>query len=197
LFDINFVYATHNNWSDQLDHSYNNVIIIILLKYINFSLTCNLTGKDSLSIMLALCSMLSGTYYAQNYTSIIGWCLIMMVPKLSKMTYVCWEACIFGSTISLLQRCKCMDMITTHKIMHGLVCIPCRELFTFSNNITRSNGLKLFKEKANTNIRLHSFLNGIINDWNSLSSQIVNALDMLTLKALLDINWKHWRFLIL
>jgi len=44
-------------------------------------LTCNLTGKDSqyteivLSIMLALCLMLSGTYYAQNYASIIGWCL--------------------------------------------------------------------------------------------------------------------------
>ena len=25
--------------------------------------------------MLALCLMLSGTYYTQNYTSIIGWCL--------------------------------------------------------------------------------------------------------------------------
>ena len=29
-----------------------------------------------LPIMLALCLMLSGTYYAQNYASIIGWCLI-------------------------------------------------------------------------------------------------------------------------
>ena len=30
-------------------------------------------------IMLALCSMLSGTYYAQNYASIIGWCLVFAV----------------------------------------------------------------------------------------------------------------------
>ena len=28
-----------------------------------------------LPIMLALCLMLSGTYYAQIYASIIGWCL--------------------------------------------------------------------------------------------------------------------------
>jgi len=27
--------------------------------------------------MLALCLMLSGTYYAQNYASIIGWCLVL------------------------------------------------------------------------------------------------------------------------
>jgi len=35
----------------------------------SFSLTYNLTGKDSqifLPIMLALCLMLSSTYYAQN-----------------------------------------------------------------------------------------------------------------------------------
>jgi len=29
--------------------------------------------------MLALCLMLSGIYYAQNYASIIGWCLMYMV----------------------------------------------------------------------------------------------------------------------
>jgi len=28
--------------------------------------------------MLALCLMLLGTYYAQNYTGIIGWCLTIV-----------------------------------------------------------------------------------------------------------------------
>jgi len=27
--------------------------------------------------MLALCLMLLGTYYAQNYAGIIGWCLVV------------------------------------------------------------------------------------------------------------------------
>ena len=31
--------------------------------------------KKTIPIMLALCSMLSVTYYAQNYTGIIGWSL--------------------------------------------------------------------------------------------------------------------------
>jgi len=34
----------------------------------------------------------------------------------------------------------------------------------------------------------YSFVNRVINDWNSLSSQIVNASDTLTSKTLLDIN---------
>jgi len=73
-----------------------------------------------------------------------------------------------------------------HKIIHGLVCIPCRELLTFSNNITRSNGLiKIIQKKVNTS---YSFVNRVINNWNSLLSRIVNALDTLTFKTLLDIN---------
>jgi len=53
--------------------------------YQSFSLTCMqfITGRDSqcteiilpITGMLALCLMLAGTYYAQNYASIIGWCL--------------------------------------------------------------------------------------------------------------------------
>ena len=44
-----------------------------------------------LPIMLALCLMLSGTYYAQNYASIIGWCLFI-TPCLTqqiKTFYLC------------------------------------------------------------------------------------------------------------
>ena len=37
-------------------------------------------------IMLALCLMLSGTYYAQNYASIIGWCLTLTPPSLENIS---------------------------------------------------------------------------------------------------------------
>ena len=43
--------------------------------YRSISLTYNLIGKDfqyTVPIMLALCLMLSGTYYAKNYAGIIG-----------------------------------------------------------------------------------------------------------------------------
>ena len=47
-------------------------MLIFLIEYINFPVTFNLTGKDSqyteiiLPIMLAICLVLLGTFYAQN-----------------------------------------------------------------------------------------------------------------------------------
>ena len=55
-----------------------------------------------------------------------------VVPQLSKMTYA--ERFKFLDLPSLYYRCKRMDMITTHKIIHELVCNPCRELFAFNNS---------------------------------------------------------------
>ena len=62
------------------------MMLTVLLEYIqdgdcfirvyrSISLTYNLIGKDfqyTVPIMLALCLMLSGTYYAKNYAGIIG-----------------------------------------------------------------------------------------------------------------------------
>ena len=53
-------------------------LLTVLLDYIDLSVIATLINKNSyyytniLPIMLALCSMLSGTYYAHNYASIIG-----------------------------------------------------------------------------------------------------------------------------
>ena len=53
-------------------------LLTVLLEYIDLSVIAILISKNSyyytniLPIMLALCSMLSGTYYAHNYASIIG-----------------------------------------------------------------------------------------------------------------------------
>ena len=55
-------------------------LLTVLLEYIDLSV---IAAKDSyyytniLPIMLALCSMLSGTYYAHNYASIIGGSLVI------------------------------------------------------------------------------------------------------------------------
>ena len=53
-------------------------LLTVLLEYIDLSVIAILISKNSyyytniLPIMLALCSMLSGTYYAHDYASIIG-----------------------------------------------------------------------------------------------------------------------------
>ena len=106
------------------------------------------------------------------------------VPQLRGMTYV--QRLTFLNLPSLYYRRKRMDMIVTYKIIQGLVCVPCRELFVFNLGNTRSNGLKLYKEYARTNTKLHYFKNRVINDWNSLPPHIVNASDITTFKTLLD-----------
>ena len=93
-----------------------------------------------------------------------------MVPQFGTMTYV--ERLTFLNLPSLYYRRRRMDMIITYKIIHGLVCVPCSEFFVFNLGITRSNGLKLSKEYVNTNVRLQCYKIRIINDWNSLPSDI-------------------------
>ena len=50
-----------------------------------------------------------------------------MVPQLRGIIYV--ERLTFLNLPSLYYRRKRMDMIVTYKIIQGLVCVPCRELF--------------------------------------------------------------------
>ena len=50
-------------------------LLTVLLEYIDLSVIAILL--HILPIMLALCSMLSDTYYAHNYASIIGGSLVM------------------------------------------------------------------------------------------------------------------------
>ena len=97
-----------------------------------------------------------------------------LVSQFSGMTYV--KRLTSLNLPSLYYRHKQINMIITYKIIHGLVSIPCGELFVFNQSITRSNGLKLSKEHVNTNLRLHSFRNRIINDWTLFHHiAIVNA----------------------
>ena len=60
-------------------------LLTVLLEYIDLSVIAILISKNSyyytniLPIMLALCSMLSDTYYVHNYASIIGGSLIIVI----------------------------------------------------------------------------------------------------------------------
>ena len=49
------------------------------------------------------------------------------------------------------------------------------ELFFTVNANARSNGLKLYKTRFNSNTRKFSFSQRIINDWNSLPNNVVTA----------------------
>ena len=67
-------------------------LLTVLLEYIDLFVIAILISKNSyyytniLPIMLALRSMLSGTYYAHNYASIIGGSLLHIYSRLTSLT---------------------------------------------------------------------------------------------------------------
>ena len=80
---------------------------------------------------------------------------------------------------------------------------PPRELFTLSEytssvggggGTTRGHSLKLFKRRSRLKIRSNSFSNRVVDTWNSLQEQIVQAPSLNCFKSRLNNWWKHHLF---
>ena len=80
---------------------------------------------------------------------------------------------------SLLYRRRRMDMIMVYIIVHGLDGIHFEDIFTYSDTTARSKSYKLFKHHSRLNIHKYSFSECIVNDWNSLPQDIVEAPNLL------------------
>ena len=81
------------------------------------------------------------------------------------------------------------DMIMVYKVLNGYE--PSLEhLFEVDNNsITRGHNFKLKKPPFKTTIRQHFFNNRVVNNWNSLPSDAVNATSINSFKNKLDKCW--------
>lgn len=84
------------------------------------------------------------------------------------------------------------DLIEVYKIIHNIYDpITTHSLLTIdSSSCTRSNGFKLTKPGFNTNPYKYFFTNRIVNDWNSLPSQVVNADSLNTFKNKIDLHFR-------
>jgi len=81
-------------------------------------------------------------------------------------------------------------MILVYQLLHGMLDVDASTLFTFVTYLsTRGHNLKLCKPRARTNVRLSSFSNRVINDWNNLPANVVNAHSLSCFKNLLDKYW--------
>ena len=97
--------AYHRKDRYTLNRTVNYVIALlelltVLLEYIDLSVIAILISKNSyyytniLPIMLALCSMLSDTYYAHNYACIIGGSLQLSISTISTIKYIKNVSCV-------------------------------------------------------------------------------------------------------
>lgn len=79
------------------------------------------------------------------------------------------------------------DMIEVFKIMKGFDGIASNKFFELETNArTRGHSLKLKKKRSRLDVRKHYFSNRVVNNWNSLSEQVVAAGSVNSFKERLD-----------
>ena len=84
------------------------------------------------------------------------------------------------------------DLIEVYKIVRGLSGLEFSNFFQYAEQRnTRGHRFKLFKLRSNTNKRLVFFSQRVINVWNSLSENVVEAESVNTFKNRLDREWNR------
>ena len=92
---------------------------------------------------------------------------------------------------SMEYRRKRGDMIQTYKILKKTDRIDSIKFFTQSNyKGTRNHSMKLFKPRFESELRKHAFSQRVIDDWNSLTENIVISESLSIFKGRLDKHWK-------
>ena len=84
-------------------------------------------------------------------------------------------------------------MIQVYKIMHGIDKVDKDRLFTMNPYVaTRGHSQKIFKKRFRLNIRANTFSNRVVDNWNSLTEDIVNASSLNAFKSRLNRFWRDY-----
>ena len=87
------------------------------------------------------------------------------------------------------------DMIETYKYIHGLYSVNSSLLKMDIETITRGHKYKLKKLRCCTSLRQHSFTFRVVDSWNSLPPEVVDAPSLQAFKSRLDSIWQDKKFL--
>lgn len=82
------------------------------------------------------------------------------------------------------------DLIEVYKFMQGIY--NCKNPFEINASCTRGHQFKLKKNHCKTNLRQSFFTNRVIDTWNSLAADIVNATSLNSFKNHLDDTFKEY-----
>ena len=78
------------------------------------------------------------------------------------------------------------DLIEVYKIMHGFTDLNPENFFTFSTSGLRGHGFKLFKPRVRTDVGRFSFSYRVVELWNSLNVEVVDAVSVNSFKNKID-----------
>ena len=82
-------------------------------------------------------------------------------------------------------------MIQVYKSMQGIDKVDKDKFFTVNMySATRGHSLKLFKKRSRLLVTANSFLNRVVDSWNSVTEDIVNVPSLDEFKSLLNRFWR-------
>ena len=82
------------------------------------------------------------------------------------------------------------DLIQVYKILHDIDSVDKDKLFTTAQyRATRGHSYKLHKERSRLNLLAGTFSNRVINAWNKLPENVVNAPSLNAFKSSLKRHW--------
>ena len=81
------------------------------------------------------------------------------------------------------------DMIEAYKIFHGIYDKKVSPKLPLSTSSTRGHKYKLSKEHVRLNVRKNYYRNRIVNSWNSLNDEIIDAPSIKAFEARLNKFW--------
>ena len=93
------------------------------------------------------------------------------------------------------------DMIETYKILHRIYDNTVSPTLPLAENHLRGNKLKLYKRRANSDLRRNFFTIRVVDLWNALPNYIVSSASLNIFKNNLDKEWTNhpakynWRIL--
>ena len=84
------------------------------------------------------------------------------------------------------------DIVETYKIMNNIDKADKDTLFPQNISNTRGHKLKIYKRHCRTNIRKYSFSQRVVDLWNSLPPEVVEAKSVNSFKSKLNKHWKDF-----
>ena len=97
---------------------------------------------------------------------------------------------------SLQHRRRRGDLIQVFKIVSGMDRIDASSLFPPPpKQGTKGHEEKIYVRRPRLEVRKHSFCYRVVNDWNSLQQNVIDAETLNQFKARLDKHWHRERFI--
>ena len=107
-----------------------------------------------------------------------------MIWNLKNLPYE--ERLIRCNLTSLETRRRRYDLIETFKIMKNIYKVNPEKMFKLKESQARGHSLKIFKQHSRLDSRKYFFSQRVVNDWNKLPKEAINAKNLLSFKSRID-----------